>query len=90
MIFSYIVIFTCVWWVVFYMALPFGAGVTAPPELGHDNGAPTKSYLKIKIIITTFIAIIFTAIIIYIIDKGYLGMLAEEYTKWMVNIRKNI
>jgi predicted secreted protein len=75
---------------VFYMALPFGAGVTSLPEPGHDNGAPTKPYLKIKIIITTVIAIILTVIIVYIIDEGYLGRFATEYTKWVAQISENI
>ena len=83
MIFSYIVVFTCVWWVIFYMALPFGSKITTSPELGHDNGAPTNPHLKIKIIITTILAIILTVVIVYVINEGYLVKFAEIYTKWV-------
>ncbi len=56
MLFAYIVTLTCVWWIVFYMVLPFGAEVTKKPELGHADSAPTKPNLGIKIIITSILS----------------------------------
>ncbi len=58
--FGALVIFTIVWWIIFFITLPFG--VTAPenPEAGHDPGAPDKPRLVIKALITTAIATILT------------------------------
>ena len=58
--FGALVIFTVVWWMIFFITLPFG--VTAPEniEAGHDPGAPDTPRLGIKALITTAIATILT------------------------------
>lgn len=83
MIFSYIVIFVCVWWIIFYMALPFGNKVTKAPEQGHADSAPTKPRLGIKFIITTIISTILTIIMVRIIEQGYLKYAVEMYINWL-------
>lgn len=62
-IFSYIVIYTCVWWVLFYISLPIGIKFSAKKELGHADSAPAKSWLKLKFIIVSIISFIFSYII---------------------------
>lgn len=54
-IMSGIVVYVTTWWITFLMALPFGAQPVQSPEPGHDHGAPKKSYLKAKLIMTTLI-----------------------------------
>lgn len=86
MIFSYIVTLTCVWWVVFYMVLPFGNKVTIKPESGHADSAPTTPRLGIKIITTSLISIILTMAIVYSIERGYLTKFVDGYIKWLSQI----
>ena len=78
MIFSYIVTLTCVWWIVFYMVLPFGNQITEKPEFGHADSAPTLPRLGMKIVITSVIAVILTVIIIYSIDHGHVAKLITK------------
>lgn len=84
--FAYIVIFTCVWWVVFFMVLPFNIQTNKKPELGHDRGAPTNPHIEIKMAVTTVVAAILTRLVVYIIDSGYLARLAESYIKFLSSL----
>ena len=52
---SGIVVYFTTWWVVFLMALPFGAQRVRDPEAGHDPGAPQRHHLKLKLLATTLI-----------------------------------
>jgi predicted secreted protein len=79
MIVSYLVTLTCTWWIVFFMALPFGNKITKKPEIGHADSAPTTPRLGLKIIITSAISIILTILIVYAIDNGYLIKLVDAY-----------
>ena len=54
--FGALVVFTIVWWLVFFVTLPFGVRRIENPEQGHDAGAPEKPRLLIKAAITTAIA----------------------------------
>ncbi len=83
--FSYIIILTCIWWVVFFMSLPFGSGVTQKPEAGHADGAPTKPHLGLKIAITSIISVILTYITVYLIEHGFMAKFVDSYLK-MLNL----
>ncbi|MGH6943214.1 MAG: DUF1467 family protein [Geminicoccaceae bacterium] len=64
------VIFLVVWWLVLFMVLPFGA---APPEEiqpGTSTGAPARPHLALKAAITTVIALLLTAAILWIMQSG--------------------
>ena len=54
--FGGLVVFTVVWWLVFFVTLPFGVRRIENPEHGHDAGAPEKPRILIKAAITTAIA----------------------------------
>ncbi len=54
--FGGVVVFTIVWWLVFFITLPIGVNRVENPEQGHDAGAPEKPRLLIKAAITTAIA----------------------------------
>ena len=86
MIFAYLVTFICVWWIVFFMALPFKAEITKKPEKGHADSAPTKTHLGIKFLITSLISIILTAIIMHIINKGIFIKFIEDYLNFLTKL----
>ncbi len=54
--FGALVIFTVVWWMIFFITLPFGVTTPENPAAGHDPGAPDKPRLVLKALITTAIA----------------------------------
>ena len=62
-IFGAIVVFTIVWWLIFFMALPWGVERNETPEEGHDAGAPVRPLLVRKALATTVLAAAATALI---------------------------
>lgn len=78
---KYIVIFTLVWWCVFFMILPFGVKQEENHQIGNDPGSPKKSHIKLKAIITTIISSILVILIYLMIKYGYFDFL---------NLRGNI
>ncbi len=66
---SILAIYAIVWWLVFFMALPFGVSREENPEPGHEPGAPARPMLWIKAAVTTVIAALVTfgiwALIVY-------------------------
>ncbi len=81
--FAYIIIFTCLWWIVFYITLPFGSEVTKTPKKGEDYGAPTKPRLGIKFIVTTLISLVITYFVVHGIESHQLRTLIEKYLSWL-------
>jgi predicted secreted protein len=73
---SFAVVFICSWWIVIFMVLPFGVRRNEAPEEGHDPGAPIAHNLKKKMLITTAIATVLTALYWYLFD--YLGITVIE------------
>ncbi|MEK6733617.1 MAG: DUF1467 family protein [Pseudomonadota bacterium] len=68
MIFSYLIIFTCLWWVIFFMVLPFGNQITKKPRAGHADSAPTNPRLLLKVLVTTILTILSTYITVKILN----------------------
>ncbi len=56
--FGMIVVFVCVWWVVFFAALPIGVSRQKRVAEGHDPGAPAEPMLLKKAMWTTTIAVV--------------------------------
>ncbi|HEY0522296.1 MAG TPA: DUF1467 family protein [Stellaceae bacterium] len=54
---SGIVVYVCVWWVVLFAVLPWGATPPDTPERGHDAGAPARPRLWLKAGVTTAISL---------------------------------
>ncbi len=68
------VTFALVWWLVLFMVLPFGA---RPPDQvvpGTAPSAPAKPRIGLKFLITTMIAMILTALILWLIDSGLIQL----------------
>ena len=54
--FGIVVVFTIVWWMVFFITLPFGVTTPDVPEPGHAPSAPERPRLGLKALITTVVA----------------------------------
>lgn len=62
---KFFVLFASLWWVIFYMALPFGVKVPEKKEEGFADSAPQNPLLLKKIIYTTILSFIISLAIIY-------------------------
>ncbi len=67
-LFGILVVFTIVWWLVFFMALPFGVKVPDEPEPGHAPSAPDKPRVALKAAITTVIAVALTGLAVAAVE----------------------
>ena len=63
---DFFVIYLILWWLVFFVMLPFGIERDQDVTFGNDPGAPKKSLVKKKAIISSFITLFLTAIAIVI------------------------
>ena len=63
---DFLVIYLILWWLVFFVMLPFGIERDQDVTFGNDPGAPKKSLVKKKAIITNFITLFLTAVAIVI------------------------
>ncbi|MEH6632135.1 MAG: DUF1467 family protein [Halopseudomonas aestusnigri] len=65
-----ILVYVVIWWLIFFMALPFGVKPHENPEVGHEPSAPANPMLGRKALITSGIAAILWGIAYYIITSG--------------------
>ena len=63
---DFLVIYLILWWLVFFVMLPFGIERDQDVTFGNDPGAPKKSLVKKKAIISSFITLILTSVAIII------------------------
>ena len=64
-----IVVFAIVWWLFFFMLLPWGVERNEAPEEGHDAGAPVRPRLVRKALAATVLAAGATAIIRWAVES---------------------
>ena len=69
-----IIIYVIVWWILFFMALPFGLKKPVNNIPGQDRGAPEKPKLWLKFFVVSIISLILTIIINFIIRNNLLGI----------------
>jgi predicted secreted protein len=69
-----IVTYCVVWWLVFFMTLPFGVEPEAHPGAGHVESAPAKPRLWLKAGVTTVLAGFATWGIAWIIGSGLIDL----------------
>ena len=72
--FATVVTFLLVWWLVLFMVLPFGAKPPDEVEPGMATSAPAKPRIALKFLITTAIALVVTALILWLIDSGLIRL----------------
>ena len=63
---EFLVTYLILWWLVFFVMLPFGIERDQNVTFGNDPGAPKKSLIKKKAIISSFITLILTLVAIVI------------------------
>ena len=63
---DFLVIYLILWWLIFFVILPFGIERDQDVRFGNDPGAPKNSLIKKKAIISSFITLILTLGIIVI------------------------
>ena len=63
---DFLVIYLILWWLVFFVMLPFGNERDQDVTFGNDPGAPKKSLVKKKAIISSLITFFLTAVAIVI------------------------
>jgi predicted secreted protein len=69
-----VVTYICAWWLVFFMALPWGAAPPEHPEPGHATSAPEKPRMLLKVAITTVLAGVVTYGLSLLIDSGLIAL----------------
>jgi predicted secreted protein len=80
--FAYIVTYTCIWWVVFYITLPFGYKESIKKENGHADGAPLKPYLGIKALVSSLISLPLTYYLLMSIENKSLIKFLDQFLQY--------
>ena len=73
-----IIVYVCIWWVVFFAMLPIGVK-SNPPQIdkkleGFDSGAPKNPEIGKKFLFTTLITSIIFMGIYYMVSINYLNL----------------
>ena len=63
-LFTNFVLFVLIWWIIFFISLPMKISVPVNTKEGYATSAPIKTYINLKVIITTAITIIIMLILI--------------------------
>ena len=69
-----IVTYIVTWWLIFFMALPFGVTPEERPQPGNVESAPARPRLLIKAAVTTVLAGLATWAIAWFIDSGIVDL----------------
>jgi predicted secreted protein len=68
------VVFIMVWWLVLFTVLPWGAAPPEEVEPGMAPSAPARPRIALKLLVTTVIAVLLTALIVWLIDSGMITL----------------
>jgi predicted secreted protein len=68
------VVFAIVWWLILFMVLPFGAAPPDEVEPGMATSAPAKPRMAVKLAITTVLAALVTALIMWLMNSGLIQL----------------
>ncbi len=55
-IFTHVLIFILIWWVLFFIILPLKIKIPHETEIGYAKSAPSKPFLLIKFLLTSLIS----------------------------------
>ncbi len=73
-VFTGIMLFVIIWWMVFFTVLPWGNRAVENPEPGHATSAPEKPRLWLKLGVTTGIAGVLFVFARLLIDSGLIDL----------------
>ena len=68
-LFSGILVFAVIWWLVLFTVLPWGVRRTEEAEPGHAVEAPANPRIVLRFVITTAITVVLFAIAWWLIDS---------------------
>ncbi len=71
---SGIVVYVILWWLSFFLVLPFGVKQPEEQEEGHMPGAPDKPKLWKKALITTLLAFVLFGIYFWVEQSGLISI----------------
>lgn len=66
-------VYAIIWWLVLFMVLPWGAGVSIDAEdvaKGQSAGAPKRPRMLLKIAVTTVISAAAWGVFSWVVDSG--------------------
>jgi predicted secreted protein len=69
-----IAIYFVLWWLVLFTVLPWGAAPPEEVEPGMAPSAPARPRIALKLLVTTVIAVLLTALIVWLIDSGMITL----------------
>lgn len=69
--FTITVTYLLIWWVVIFLTLPFGAKLPEEVGEGHSQGAPARTHLLVKALVTTVVAALLTWLF-FVVTSGLL------------------
>jgi predicted secreted protein len=72
--FQSMIVFAVVWWLILFMVLPFGAAPPDEVEPGMATSAPARPRIGLKLAITTVLAMVVTALAVWLIDSGLIQL----------------
>lgn len=76
---SGLLVFTMIWWVVFFMALPIAIQRMTKRVPGQDPGAPERANVGLKILCTTGISLLVWGIVFWIITMKFVNFRAMAH-----------
>jgi predicted secreted protein len=72
-LFSGILVYTVIWWLVLFTVLPWGVRRSEEPEPGHAVEAPSNPRIVMKFAITTAIATVLFAVAWWLIQSDLIS-----------------
>ena len=69
-----ILVYVIIWWLIFFMALPFGVRAEENPEVGHEPSAPANPMLWRKALITSIITAGLWGVAYYVITNKLISI----------------
>ena len=75
-IFTNFLLFILIWWIIFFIALPINISVPEDHYEGHASSAPKKTYIGLKVFVSTIISILIMFFLI--IMKFDLGVIFKQ------------
>jgi predicted secreted protein len=70
---SGIVVYIFLWWLTLFVVLPWGVRQPDEPQPGLDVGAPEKPRMKLKVAVTTVIAVILWLAVYWLMGSGLIN-----------------
>lgn len=65
-LFTNFILFVLIWWILFFISLPIRISVDENTTEGHASSAPKKTYIGLKVAVTTAISVIIMLFLMFI------------------------